>query len=425
MTAYTVGSGQTLTGLIVGPSDSVTVAAGGTIVRTVDAGGIDTLHGGIGIDTTVFGGGRENVDAGGSARGSIIENNSSIIVTGNNFMSHAIIESGGNAYLSINDPSGSGNPTDSFTLINGGTESVGSFLGSGTALDDTVQDGGRQDVMAGLARGTIINSGGMQTVFAQAIGTVVNGGGLQQVTGGDGDFGRATGSVLNAGALQTIEHGSSQHTLINKGGRENVGGMGYADGTVINGGTLDLGQYGIALNSIQFTGRGGVLDIGSTATSTTTINGFVATDRIDLRGFGYSSKVSVSLGKDNVLTIKGLTGGTARLLLDPKASYAHKVFTLYQDGHGGTNLIVQAVPSSKLAVPDLANLHADATAAGDPLGLRATFTAAATAVASSVPASTRMMPDVTGGSTHAASTLAGAASAAHIPLLTDHHVGMG
>ena len=283
--------------------------------------------------------------------------------------------------------------------------------------------------MYGLAKNTVIKSGGEQNVYGTASGIVVNNDGVQSVTGSGGAYGVAIGTVLNAGALQMVTHGSSQGTIINKGATEDVAGgpFGYAQGSIISGGNADpggqchrTGQRPAEFRERHhFQGHRRLLDIGNTQTPLTTISGFAATDRIDLQGFGYNSGATVSLGKNNVLTITGLVGGTATLALDPKANYAKMAFTLASDGQSGTDLTVQAAPKAALAAPDLASLQAEATTAGDPLGQQATFTAAA--AVTSAPAAGMIMPDVIGGSAHAASILAGAASASHVPLLSSHH----
>jgi hypothetical protein len=112
-----------------------------------------------------------------------------------------------------------------------------------------------------------------------------------------------------------------------------------------------------------------------------------------------------------VLTIQGLTGGTATLMLDPTANYKGDSFKLASDGQGGTNLTVQS----------LSDLRAAASAQGDPLGLQAAFTK--TAPATAAPAATPGMtpPDPVAGSADAFAVLTQAS--AHVPILASHDMG--
>ena len=434
MTSYIVGAGQTLTGLVLATGDTVTVNSGGTINRTFNSGGTDTIDGGKGIGTTILAGGIENIENSGIARGTIVENNASVFVRGTAALSGAIIETGGTVVLTdVYTPTGatdlSGKPTENGTLIYGGVEDVGTQFayGVGVATNDTIQAGGRQYVW-GLARNTTINNGGEQDVDNKATGTVVNSGGTQVVTGGDGDFGVAIGTVLNTGASQIVSHGSTQGTVINQGATEDVagGGFGLATASVINGGALILESTGNAPanagGGIRFTGTGGVLDIGGTVTPATTITGFAATDRIDLQGFGYNSQASVSLAGNHVLTITGLAGGTATLVLDAKTSYAGMRFALSADGKGGTDLTVQPASAGKLALPDLSAVSATNAAEGDPLGLRASFTTGSLTTTPAASASAMTLPDVAGGSAHALSMLAAASAAQPMLLASQHQV---
>ena len=434
MTAYIVGSGQTRTGLVVNAKDSVTVKPGGTIDRTVVLGGANTIDGGTAIDTTLLNGGFEDVEHNGVSRGAIAENNASVGVTGDGAMSGAIIESGGSAYLEDEMTSTgrvlAGTPTDIGTLIDGGVEGVGSEYqnGIGVSSNDTIENGGIQ-YLWGLARGTIVGKGGDQVVYHQAVGTIVKNGGVQTISGADGYGGETFGTILEAGGEQDLSRGTTHQTIINTGATEDVhpGFFALADGSIISGGTMiveatDAGELNTT-GGIQFKGPGGVLDLGGTALPTTRISGLVAGDRIDLQDFGFNSKAKLSFSPKGALTIKGLTGGTATLTLDPGTLKPGMAFKLASDGHSGTNLTVQAASHSKMAAPDLASLSATASHASDPLGLRAAFStpSASARPASSAAVAAATPPDLAGGLAHALSVALGAGSAsAHAQILPHH-----
>jgi autotransporter passenger strand-loop-strand repeat protein len=371
-------------------------------------GGAVTLDGGRSVFTAIVGGGSEAVENGGSAFGNLVENGGGLFVPGAGSISGTLIESGGTVVMG-NPVAGTG--TGNGTFINGGTEDL---YASTSEANDLIANGGVQTLEEQLVvvRNAVIDKGGTQTVIGQTFGTVVNDGGLQYVTRGDASIGVTTGTVVNNGGQELLNGGISKGTVINPGGLEDT--YSSAQGTIINGGTMiveamaETGYAGVT-GGIQFTGANGVLELAGTSLTTTTISGFAPTDRIDFLNFGYSSAATATLGANNVLTIQGLTGGTAILALDPTANYSGDSFKLASDGQSGTNLTVTA-----------------ASAQGDPLGVQAAFTKTAPAIAVPASASGMKLPDATGGCADVLAMLTGAASSGHVQILPDHHTaGMG
>jgi autotransporter passenger strand-loop-strand repeat protein len=397
MTNYTVGSGQTRTGLILGPNDTATVASGGRIIGTVDGGAI-TLNGG-------------------SAFGTLVENGGSIFIPGAGSITGTLIERGGT--VNLGNPVG-GTGTGSFTVIDGGSENLDA---SSSESNDLIRNGGEQFVAGGMTRNVTIDNSSEQTVLGKTFGTVVNSGGLQYVTRGNASIGVTTGTIINNGGKELLNGGISIRTVINHGGVEDV--FSGAQGSIINGGTMiveaiaETGITGVS-GGIRFTGTNGVLELAGTGLTTTTISGFAPTDRIDLLNFGFSSSARASIVANNVLSIRGLTGGTTSLMLDPAANYSGDTFKLASDGHGGTNLTVQAASSG--APPTLASLQAAASAQGDPLGLRQAFTKTTPPAAHPTSAAGMTLPDPVGGSADALAMLTQAASSAHVQILANHDV---
>ena len=240
----------------------------------------------------------------------------------------------------------------------GGLEKVfvsGSDLTKDTGMSygSIISSGGEQDVSSGaLASATLIN-GGIEMVSGKAVGDTVHSGVLQLLYGSatgtvldqggfQDDFGVASGTVLHSGASEVVRGGTSVQTVIGAGATEDVI-VGTASGSIISdGGTLLLEEGSLASGGIYLAGTHDSLEIKGSTLPSATIFGFAATDRIDLEAYGFCSGAAASLGKNNVLTITGLKGGTATLALDPKAAYAGKLFKLAADGQGGTVVTIQA-----------------------------------------------------------------------------------
>lgn len=416
MTNYNVGSGQTRFRLALYPDDSATVTSGGALVATRDGGAI-TLDGGVSVGTLVLSAGTEDVE-GGSAIGTVIENGGSLFIPRAGSILGTLILSGGNVTMgSYVGGSGTGNGT----VINGGTENLFAYS---SESNDLIENGGLQYLDEGLvvARNVTIDHGGEQITLGKTFGVIVNSGG-QQVSGfGDGSYGLATGTVVNSGGEQILDGGASVGTIINSGGLQDV--YSYAQGTIINGGTMIVEEmaetgYAAVTGGIRFIGTNGVLELAGTTLTTTTLSGFALTDRIDLMDFGFTSSARATIAANNVLSIRGLTGGTASLTLDHAANYAADSFKLSSDGHGGTNIVLHA--ASSRSIPTLASLQATAGAQGDPLGLRAAFTRTAPPAVVSASASAMTLPDATGGSSQALAWLMHAtSSSAHLQLLPHH-----
>ncbi|WP_315386461.1 autotransporter outer membrane beta-barrel domain-containing protein [uncultured Stenotrophomonas sp.] len=150
-----------------------------------------------------------------------------------------------------------------------------------TFVDTTVENGGQMFVNS-IAKGSTINSGGLQVVSGVPIfvshnppgipgityASTVNSGGVQILE----DGGRSEGTTINAGGRQFVESGSrSQGTIINSGGFSDVryGGQAF-DSTVNDGGyqivANDAQSWGTIINAggIEYV-QGGSTSHGASA----------------------------------------------------------------------------------------------------------------------------------------------------------------
>jgi autotransporter passenger strand-loop-strand repeat protein len=65
---FTVGAGQTSSGIIVDSGGTLNVASGGAVISTIDSGLVNVFSSGKAVGTTVASGGTEFVSAHGGAR---------------------------------------------------------------------------------------------------------------------------------------------------------------------------------------------------------------------------------------------------------------------------------------------------------------------------------------------------------------------
>jgi autotransporter passenger strand-loop-strand repeat protein len=272
------------------------------------------------------------------------------------------------------------------TVVNGGVFTV--YYG-GTASGTTVNSGGLLFVASvGIARNTKVSSGGLMTVEGVDSGTTLIGGSLDSLeTAGEEVIG--TGSALNTvvssgGILGVYAGGSAIHPTISSGGQEVVVGGGTTGGTsidttvnsgallvvpavsgsatnailsgtttisagtaAVSGGIVILGEGATVGGPIVFSGPttpsvyGGLLVISGTTMPTATISGFVTRDVIDLGSIAYDAAGRAVLGPNNVLRVTE-NGQIYNLQLDPIQNFAGMSFKAYDDGHGGTDIALEA-----------------------------------------------------------------------------------
>lgn len=257
---FTVEEGETVQGVTLGPGDTQNIGPGG---RTIDITVSDQARqfvesDGDALRTVVLGGGRQYV--GGTARDTFLRSGALQRVFSGGVATGTQVDAGAQMLVNAN----------------------------GESIDAVVR--GTQEV-AGFARGTIIENGGVQTLVgsdAAAIDTLIQAGGRQEIRGGividtqvDGgeqivSGGEVSGTILNAGR-QHISGGTVAGTTINDGIQLVEGGT--VSGTTLNGGTLQVGNGGtsgsiggdITNNGALVFNRGGELTYGGVVCGTGTL----------------------------------------------------------------------------------------------------------------------------------------------------------
>jgi fibronectin-binding autotransporter adhesin len=277
MSSTTISAGQTVTGLTLNVGDLVTVLSGGTAVNMTANG------------TNGVGGGEIDVDAGGVAKGTILNNQGELSNDGT--ATGTLVNSGG---FADNGGAMTGTILNGGQLGNGGA-ATGTIVNSGGMIDEqwsaitkntVINKGGIEEAYNGGAGGGLFNAtvnGGVQLVDgAYAYDTIVDKGGQLQVEGGNiieeyYNAGASYGAVINSGALETLYsndagQGGSQYwglsfgTVVNSGGQENVHIGGDASGTIVNAGGI-IANDSLATSTIL---NGGTMydNVGGTANGT-------------------------------------------------------------------------------------------------------------------------------------------------------------
>ena len=212
MTTFTVGSGQTSTGISLNNGDIENILNGGTANATA-----------------INSGGSAHVSSGGNTSGSVVFKGGNEFVLNGGTAATTTISSGGIQFVSV------GGVAVDTTVKQGGFQFV-----SGSASNVTVSSGGVQDVVAGKASGTIVEAGGSETVetTGTAVGMVVNGGAHVIVQGS------ANTTHLNNGAVEQV-FGLAIGTVVSSGGTEVISSFFGTNGSLFNtvmqvGGTIDV-----------------------------------------------------------------------------------------------------------------------------------------------------------------------------------------
>ena len=399
MTATTVSSGQTSSGLTLGAGDTLTVANGGTVIGlTVTPGGAATVSGGGTIGGAIVDDGSidlltgvalTGLSVGGGGFGSLLVHSgasfgSSIVDTGAivlepGFSGSDLRFSGGGAVFVASGAANRAATLDGFTQVvsgltsgtvveNGGLEEVDSGgLSFGAVLTGS---GGEQDAAGGVAVGTVARSGTSTTAYNGGVfvGAIVQGGAIEEVDDGTTsgtvlsggtqmvDGGVASGTVVVSGGSLEVSSGSSVSAVLGAGGTEAVYAGGVATGTILSGGTVVI--HGGALEmaasiaapdagSVVFE-DGGVLVIDGTVAPAAMISGFTSSGAaIDLTGIGgpLGSSLYAIVGGDQV-TFSG-TAGTLTLSIEDAASRA---FLIGDDGRGGLLVTTEPTPPPTIAL---------------------------------------------------------------------------
>jgi autotransporter passenger strand-loop-strand repeat protein len=202
-------------------------------------------------------------------------------------------------------------------------------LGGGSVTSATIENGGFLTVDGGADSGAVVSSGGLETV-------------LDGSASGDQIYGTATtsgGTVTDETAL------GGGKIVVNDGAS-------VADVVLGGGGTLDLASPTATVtgtltfeNGANTLLAGAVPDAG--AGDQAVITGFSTSDRIDVAGVssaGSSLGFATDAGGHQVVTVSGNGVSESFIFSDPSA-YNAGTMSLFSDGSGGVNLILDTTPT--------------------------------------------------------------------------------
>ncbi len=183
--------------------------------------------------------------------------------------------------------------------------------------------GGSQTIQAGgQATGTIVQTGGRETVLVSGTTTSAS------ITGIEIVYGSATSATVNSGGTLRLETG------------------GVASAIVVNsGGSITL--EGGTLQSVN-------LDVGAT---------------IDAATLGFTNGEQVSVSSSGVLTVISPDGLSTLATIQLTGNYAGDVFQVTSDGAGGTLIINAGIPA---AVDPGSTVSGGVVSAGSPAAVYGT-----------------------------------------------------
>jgi autotransporter passenger strand-loop-strand repeat protein len=186
-----------------------------------------------------------------------------------------------------------GTATDTI-VNNGGIESV-----YGTDVGAMINDGGHQFINAGgIASGTIIYDPGVQAVSSGgvAIGATLSGG-EQDV------YGTASGTVIDSGGIQNVYSGGTVSNTTFSGGTQNVLSGAIVNGAIVGSGTQTVSSGGTASSTVLDGGAQQIVSSGGIAVGTTISSG----DAETVLAGGSASATTISSGGNLFVS----SGGTA------------------------------------------------------------------------------------------------------------------
>jgi autotransporter passenger strand-loop-strand repeat protein len=364
MIDYVVSGGQVSSGIILNPSDTLTVLSGGTATSTSIAdGALETVSSG-GVDLGADSIGTQIIAAGGLTSGSVLEFNPEgaggvqdifgtaldTLVRGNAVV---VVENGGSATgTTVSDFGGeeitAGGLSLSSVISPTATQDV-----NGSAVDATIL-GGVQIVHSGgfsfdaaVIDGTeIISSGGAAALTSVADGS-------QEIDAG----GTASGVVVDDLGIQTLSGGTVAGVVVSSGGVQVISSGGIvgaeavsAGGTTVDPaiqalGLLDLQVGAVVSGGVTFAApAGGWLEIEGAASPAYTISAFAPGDTVDLPNLPFAGSGGATLGAANLLQVTGSGGSSIDLQFDPSQSFSGETFRLAPDAGSGT--LVGEVPQA-------------------------------------------------------------------------------
>ena len=237
-------------------------------------------------------------------------------------------------------------------ISSGGTEVASS---GGTLLSTTVLPGGVQYVLSGGVASGTIDSGGADIILAggTASGTrvssgfdVVSSGGISlsaTVLNGGVEYalsgGVASGTMVNGGNEQVLSGGIASATTVSNGGFLVVSAGGTLNGATISGATLEIASGGLTgASPITYAGAAALI-LDASRTFSGTVAGFAVGDFLDLRDISFISgttSVTFSEAAGNTSGMLTVSDGTHIANLTLLGQYVTAQFHVTSDGHGGT-----------------------------------------------------------------------------------------
>ena len=338
----TVHSGTTATGTMVNFGGCMSVFSGGTATDTTVNSGIVTMSGGTATNTTVNSGIMTIID--GTATNTTVNSGIMTICNG----------------------------TATNTTVNSGALQV--FSG-GTAINTTVNSDGIHIVSSGgIARGIIVNSGGLYIIVdgGMTTGTAINSNGNVNVSSG----GIARGTIVNSGGLYIIvDGGTVNDATINEFGKMYVlsggkvtGILGIASGANVSayeGSIFDFDISGLSGSNAVLVNN--LALVKGTPNFTITVSATQANGTYTLAGGASAFTGSLSIGtmETNYGTIT--VNGDA-------LKHGSQTFTLSTSGES-----LQLTVEDGTMLPEMLSVAADITAAtNQDVTVSATFSGNAT-----------------------------------------------
>ena len=285
MTAITVSSG-TSSGLIVTPSDTLTVISAGRTSATQVRGGTET------------------VTSGGIVNDSVVSSGTEFVLTGGTASGTRVISSGGS--------------TGGVQRITGGT-AIGSDIEAGASVSvaaagllsaATIAYGGNAYVQSGgVATGTTVLGGLEVDRGGKASNTVLSGAASLFVSAG----GSVSGLTMLGGSLASIDGTGAQATTVIANASVANGSFLSANvatlvsASVSDGGFIDVNS-GTVTGTVVSSGGTEFLESGTVASNTVVLNGGAEFIGSGARGFNFVTSSGSVLSLDGTLT---LSAGTA------------------------------------------------------------------------------------------------------------------
>jgi autotransporter passenger strand-loop-strand repeat protein len=341
-----VGSGSSVSNVLVLSGGSLDVLAGGTASDVALYTGASATVAGVELGAVVDAGavlgisGAVTVLAGGVDSGAVISRGTLGVQAGGFVAGDTVLATGDITIASGASASG--------LTVGGGFENDGTLIGA------TVINGGRLGNEA-VASNVVVGSGGIDGNDGTQFSAVVSSGGTLL------DFGVISGATIENGGTFELSLAGGMFGIQDDGGTVELDG-GALDGTIAGGGVLDstggtidpgasfAGTVEVSANKqLLFAGAAPgvtgpiVLDqfanlaISGSTMPENVISGFGQDNLIDLQSLPFASGGSATIVGGNTLSV--VEGGvSADLLLDPSRSYAGVTPMLASNGGSGTEI---------------------------------------------------------------------------------------